>query len=90
VGNRGTVEREEARTNGNRLKGKKVAIVAADMVERVELVAGGNYVDKEVVTDDGMVTSRKPDDIPAFNGKMIEEFAEGIHERRTPEAVEAR
>jgi protease I len=42
--------------------------------------AGGDWVDREVVTDEGLVTSRKPDDIPAFNRKMIEEFAEGIHE----------
>jgi protease I len=44
--------------------------------------AGGTWVDKEVVVDDGIVTSRKPDDIPAFNKKMIEEFAEGTHARR--------
>ncbi|MGH2935631.1 MAG: type 1 glutamine amidotransferase domain-containing protein [Gaiellaceae bacterium] len=37
--------------------------------------AGGNWVDKEVVVDDGIVTSRKPDDIPAFNKTMIDEFA---------------
>jgi protease I len=42
--------------------------------------AGGDWVDREVVTDEGLVTSRKPQDIPAFNAKMIEEFAEGIHE----------
>jgi protease I len=42
--------------------------------------AGGDWVDREVVTDEGLVTSRKPDDIPAFNRKMIEEFAEGFHE----------
>ncbi|HZT90754.1 MAG TPA: type 1 glutamine amidotransferase domain-containing protein [Gaiellaceae bacterium] len=41
--------------------------------------AGGNWVDEEVVVDQGLVTSRKPDDIPAFNSKMIEEFAEGKH-----------
>jgi protease I len=41
--------------------------------------AGGNWVDKEVVVDNGLVTSRKPDDIPAFNRKMIEEFCEGRH-----------
>ena len=41
--------------------------------------AGGNWVDKEVVVDNGLVTSRKPDDIPAFNQKMIEEFCEGRH-----------
>ena len=38
--------------------------------------AGANWVDREVVVDDGIVTSRKPDDIPAFNEKMIEQFAE--------------
>lgn len=41
--------------------------------------AGGDWVDRDVVTDEGLVTSRKPDDIPAFNRKMIEEFAEGVH-----------
>jgi protease I len=44
--------------------------------------AGGNWVDQEVVTDQGLVTSRKPDDIKAFNKKMIEEFAEGSHAER--------
>ena len=43
--------------------------------------AGATWVDQEVVTDHGLVTSRKPDDIPAFNRKMIEEFAEGNHGR---------
>jgi protease I len=43
--------------------------------------AGAIWVDREVVVDNGLVTSRKPDDIPAFNRKMIEEFAEGIHVR---------
>ncbi len=42
--------------------------------------AGANWSDEQVVTDHGLVTSRKPDDIPAFNKKMIEEFAEGSHE----------
>ena len=41
--------------------------------------AGGTWVDEEVHVDQGLVTSRKPDDIPAFNAKMIEEFAEGTH-----------
>ena len=44
--------------------------------------AGAKWVDQEVVTDNGLVTSRKPDDIPAFNKKMIEEFAEGIHRKQ--------
>jgi protease I len=43
--------------------------------------AGGDWVDREVATDNGLVTSRKPDDIPAFNRKMVEEFAEGVHNR---------
>ena len=41
--------------------------------------AGGEWVDEQVVVDNGLVTSRKPDDIPAFNHKMIEEFREGLH-----------
>lgn len=41
--------------------------------------AGAKWVDREVVTDNGLVTSRNPGDIPAFNQKMIEEFAEGVH-----------
>jgi protease I len=48
--------------------------------------AGGNWVDEEVVVDSGLVTSRKPDDIPAFNAKIIEEFAEGIHEEQREKA----
>jgi len=41
--------------------------------------AGATWVNEEVVVDNGLVTSRKPDDIPAFNRKMIEEFAKGKH-----------
>ena len=44
--------------------------------------AGGNWVDEQVHVDNGLVTSRKPDDIPAFNKKLIEEFAEGRHEQQ--------
>src|SRR5688572_25448224 len=65
-------------------------LVEADVVEGRRLTswpslktdilnAGGEWVDSEVETDRGLVTSRKPDDIPAFNAKMIEEFAEGKH-----------
>ena len=44
--------------------------------------AGGNWVDQEVVVEDGLVTSRKPDDLPAFTKKIVEEFAEGRHEKQ--------
>ncbi|MGJ8715807.1 type 1 glutamine amidotransferase domain-containing protein [Maribacter stanieri] len=42
--------------------------------------AGANWVDQEVVVDEGFVTSRNPDDLPAFNSKLIEEIKEGKHE----------
>src|SRR6476469_6465753 len=44
--------------------------------------AGARWVDREVVVDKGLITSRKPADIPAFNKKVIEEFAEGRHARK--------
>ena len=51
--------------------------------------AGANWVDEEVVTDKGLVTSRKPDDIPAFSKKIIEEFAEGRHANQREKAEAA-
>jgi len=51
--------------------------------------AGGHWVDEEVVVDNGLVTSRKPDDIPAFNRRMIEEFAEGRHAEQAATTAEA-
>jgi protease I len=51
--------------------------------------AGGNWVDEEVHVDQGLVTSRKPDDIPAFNAKMIEEFAEGKHAEQREKTLRA-
>ncbi len=51
--------------------------------------AGANRVDQEVVVDNGLVTSRKPDDLPAFNEKLIEEFAEGRHEQQRAATVKA-
>jgi protease I len=66
-------------------------LITADVVEgrmmtsfptvRVDLInAGAEWVDEEVVVDQGLVTSRSPKDLPAFNDKMVEEFAEGVHE----------
>jgi protease I len=48
--------------------------------------AGAEWVDEEVVVDQGLVTSRKPDDLPAFNAKMVEEFCEGEHDGQKPGA----
>jgi protease I len=45
--------------------------------------AGANWQDSEVVCDQGLVTSRNPGDLPAFNAKLIEEFAEGKHDGQT-------
>jgi protease I len=45
--------------------------------------AGATWVDEEVVVDQGLVTSRKPDDLEAFNAKMVEEIAEGKHAGQT-------
>jgi protease I len=43
--------------------------------------AGAEWVDEEVVVDAGLVSSRKPDDLPAFCAKLVEELAEGVHRR---------
>jgi protease I len=51
--------------------------------------AGGEWLDEEVVVDQGLVTSRSPKDIPAFNAKMLEEFAEGSHGARIAGAATA-
>ena len=48
------------------------------------LNAGVNWMDKEVVVDNGLITSRSPADLAAFNLKMVEEFAEGIHKVSNP------
>jgi deglycase len=49
--------------------------------------AGAEWVDEEVHVDQGLVSSRKPDDLPAFNSKIVEEFAEGIHSERSSHAA---
>jgi protease I len=51
--------------------------------------AGATWVDEEVVVDRGLVSSRKPDDLPAFNAKIVEEFAEGPHELAAQQVVHA-
>ncbi|HET9152889.1 MAG TPA: type 1 glutamine amidotransferase domain-containing protein [Solirubrobacterales bacterium] len=48
--------------------------------------AGANWVDEEVHVDQGLVSSRKPDDLEAFNAKIVEEFAEGVHEGQREKA----
>jgi protease I len=52
--------------------------------------AGGKWIDKEVVVDAGLVSSRKPADLPAFCGKIVEEFGEGVHEEQAEKTAAAR
>ena len=61
----------------NVVKGREVT--SWPSLETDLLNAGAKWVDREVVVDQGLVTSRNPGDIPAFNVRMIEEFAEGEH-----------
>jgi protease I len=63
------------------VRGRKVTSYPS--IKRDLVNAGANWVDERVVVDNGLVTSRRPDDIPAFNDKMIEEFAEGHHVGQT-------
>ncbi len=60
------------------VKGRKLTSFATIQTDLKN--AGAEWVDQEVVVDMGLITSRKPDDIPAFNKRMIEEFAEGRHD----------
>ena len=59
------------------LKGRKVTSYASIKTDLRN--AGAQWVDEEVVVDDGLVTSRTPKDLPAFNRKLVEEIAEGVH-----------
>ncbi|MGN0004045.1 MAG: type 1 glutamine amidotransferase domain-containing protein [Sphingobacterium composti] len=59
------------------VEGRKLTSVEA--IKRDLINAKALWEDSEVVTDQGLVTSRTPDDLPAFNKKIVEEFAEGIH-----------
>lgn len=67
------------------VKGRKMTGWGAIQVDLEN--AGAIVSDEAVVTGQGLVTSRKPDDIPAFNAKIIEEFAEGRHEGRRRSAA---
>lgn len=60
------------------LKGRKLTSYPSIKTDLIN--AGASWSDEEVVVDNGLVTSRKPDDLPAFCKKMVEEIAEGIHE----------
>lgn len=59
------------------VKGRKMTSFSSIKEDLVN--AGANWVDQEVVVDEGFVTSRNPDDLPAFNSKLIEEIKEGKH-----------
>lgn len=59
------------------LKGRKVTSYPSIRTDLIN--AGAEWVDEEVVVDEGLVTSRSPEDLPAFIDKMLEELAEGVH-----------
>jgi protease I len=60
------------------VKGRKLTSIPHISIDLKN--AGANWVDEEVVVDQGLVTSRSPKDLPAFCDKIVEEFAEGVHE----------
>lgn len=60
------------------VKGRKLTSTQTIKVDLVN--AGASWEDAEVIVDQGLVTSRSPDDLPAFNDKIVEEFAEGVHD----------
>lgn len=63
------------------LKGRRVTSWPSIRTDLVN--AGAEWVDDEVVVDQGLVTSRSPQDLPAFNAKLVEEIAEGVHAGQT-------
>lgn len=62
------------------VKGRRVTSFGSIKTDVIN--AGGQWEDSEVVSDQGLVTSRKPDDLPAFCDKIIEEILEGLHQKR--------
>ncbi|TYB79732.1 type 1 glutamine amidotransferase domain-containing protein [Bizionia myxarmorum] len=62
------------------LKGRKVTSYGSIKTDIIN--AGANWVDEEVVVDNGLVTSRSPEDLPAFNAKLVEEVYEGKHQEQ--------
>jgi protease I len=67
--------------DANVLKGRKVTSFKS--IKQDLINAGALWEDAEVVVDNGLVTSRDPNDLPAFNKKMVEEIKEGKHEHKT-------
>lgn len=63
------------------LEGRNVT--SYDSIKTDIINAGANWSDEEVVVDSGLVTSRNPNDLPAFNAKIVEEVYEGKHEEQT-------
>ena len=68
----------QALINGEAVKGRKMTSVDSISIDLKN--AGAVWEDSEVVVDNGLVTSRTPKDLPAFNAKMVEEINEGKHE----------
>lgn len=73
--------------NAGVVKGRKMTSYQSIKVDLIN--AGANWVDEEVVVDNGLVTSRSPDDLPAFCRKMVEEFVEGKHSEQTKSSESA-
>lgn len=68
-------------TDADVLKGRKLTSYSSLKTDLRN--AGAQWVDEEVVVDQGLVSSRTPDDLPAFNAKLVEEIGEGKHEGQT-------
>ncbi|MCH5715513.1 type 1 glutamine amidotransferase domain-containing protein [Niabella hibiscisoli] len=63
--------------NAGVVEGRRMTSVKAISLDLIN--AGADWVDEEVIVDEGLVTSRTPEDLPAFNKKMVEEISEGVH-----------